>query len=121
MICGFTAGLRGEEIVIMDLGEIRKHWNESMDNPDAPHVPLMIVGCFKREIGEKLFCQSLALQSKSGLQIQLWMFWLIGVYDTLKVDGPIFRTVGKMQGTIRRANILDWDPVMHAVLKQARS
>jgi hypothetical protein len=62
MIEGFAAGLRGEEIVRMDLGAIRKHWNESMDHPDAPHVPLMLAGQFKRKIGEKLFCQPLALE-----------------------------------------------------------
>jgi hypothetical protein len=38
----------------------------------------MLAGWFKREIGEKLFCQLLVLESKSGLKIQLWMFWLIG-------------------------------------------
>jgi hypothetical protein len=74
MIGGFAAGLRGKEIVRMDLGAIQKHWNESMDHLDAPHVPLMLVGQFKHEIGEKLFGQPLALESKLGLQICLWMF-----------------------------------------------
>jgi hypothetical protein len=104
LIGGFTAALRGEEIVRMDLGAIRKHWNESMEHPDAPHVPLMLAGRFKREVGEKLFCQPLSLESKSGLKIRLWMFRLMGAYDALKiVDGPVFRTAGKMVGTIRRA------------------
>jgi hypothetical protein len=45
LVGGFAAGLRGEEIVRMDLlGAIQKHWNESMDHPDAPHAPLMLVG-----------------------------------------------------------------------------
>jgi hypothetical protein len=121
LIGGFAAGLRGEEIVRMDLGAIRKHWNESMEHPDAPHVPLMLAGRFKREIGEKLFCQPLALESKSGLKIRLWMFRLIGAYDKLKVvDGPVFRTAGKVQGTIRRAQIGDLDPMLHAVLKRVQ-
>jgi hypothetical protein len=121
VIGGFAAVLRGEEIVRMDLGAIRKHWNESMEHPDAPHVPLMLAGRFKREVGEKLFCQPLALESKSGLKIWLWMFWLIGSYDALKiVDRPVFRTAGKGPGTIRRAQIADLDPMMHAVLKRVQ-
>jgi hypothetical protein len=39
-IYGFAAALRGEEIVKMDFGAIRKHWDEAMEHPDAPHVPL---------------------------------------------------------------------------------
>jgi hypothetical protein len=93
LVGGFTAGLRGEEIVRMDLGAMRKHWNESMEHPDAPHVPLMLAGRFKREIGEKLFCQPLALESKSGLKIRLWMYRLIEAYDVMQVvEGPVFCT-----------------------------
>jgi hypothetical protein len=68
LIGGFTAALHGEEIVQMDLGMIRKHWDKAMSHPDAPHVTMMLAGQFKREIGEKLFCQPLAMESKSGLQ-----------------------------------------------------
>jgi hypothetical protein len=82
MINGFAAALRGEEIVRMDLGAIRKHWDEAMEHPDAPHVPLMLAGRFKREIGEKLFCQPLAPESKSGLKIRL-----TGVSESRKDSG----------------------------------
>jgi hypothetical protein len=119
LVGGFTAGLRGEEIVRMDLGAMRKHWNESMEHPDAPHVPLMLAGRFKREIGEKLFCQPLALESKSGLKIRLWMYRLIEAYDVMQVvEGPVFRTAGKTPGTIKRAQISDLDPMLHAILKR---
>jgi hypothetical protein len=102
LIGGFTGALRGEEIVRMDLGAMWKHWNKSMEHLDAPHVPLMLAGQFKREIGGKLFCQPLALVSKSELQIQLWMFRLIEAYIILGiVDGPVFSKVGKTPGTIR--------------------
>jgi hypothetical protein len=71
MIDGFAATLRGEEKVCMDLGAIRKHWDEAMEHPDAPHVPLMLAGRFKSEVGEKLFCQPLAPESKLGLKIRI--------------------------------------------------
>jgi hypothetical protein len=121
LIGGFTGALRGEEIVRMDLGAMRKHWNESMEHPDAPHVPLMLAGRFKREIGEKLFCQPLALVSKSGLQIRLWMFRLIEAYGNVGiVNGPVFRKAGKTPGTIRRAQVGDLDPMFHAILKRVQ-
>jgi hypothetical protein len=111
MIGGFAAGLRGEEIVRTDLRAIQKHWNELMEHPDAPHVPLMLAGRFKREIGEKLFCQPLALESMSGLQIRLWMFRLIGAYNALQVtEGPVFQMAGKTAGSIKRAQIGHLDP-----------
>jgi hypothetical protein len=118
LVGGFAAGLRGEEIARMDLRAIRKHWNESMEHPDAPHVPLMLAGWFKRESGEKLFCQPLALESKSGSQIRLWMFHLIGAYNVLQVtEGPVVHTAGKTPGSIKQAQIGDLDPMLHAVLK----
>jgi hypothetical protein len=121
MIDGFAAALRGEEIVRIDLGAIRKHWDEAMEHPDAPHVPLMLAGRFKSEIREKLFCQPLAPESKSGLKIRLWTFRLIEAYGELTiVDGPVFRKAGRTQGTIRRAQIGDLDPMFHAILKRVQ-
>jgi hypothetical protein len=104
MIDGFAAALRGEEIVRMDLGAVRKHWDEAMEHPDAPHVLLMLAGRFKRQVGEKLFCQPLATSSKSELNIRLWTFCLIEAYSEMGIwDGPVFRKAGKTPGTIRRA------------------
>ena len=61
-IAGFFAALRGEEIVRVDLGAMHKHWDEAVNFRNAPHVALMLSGRFKRETGEKLFCQPLQLQ-----------------------------------------------------------
>jgi hypothetical protein len=69
LITGFFAALQGDEIVRTDVGAIRKYWNEAMGWKDAPHVPLMLAGRFKRETGEKLFCQPLATVTKSGVDI----------------------------------------------------
>jgi hypothetical protein len=60
IMAGFFAVLRGDEIVRIDIGNIRKYWGESLNYPEAPHVPLMLTCHFKREVGEKLFCQPLA-------------------------------------------------------------
>jgi hypothetical protein len=72
VVAGFFAALRGKAIVRIDLGNIRKHWEESLNYPEAPHVPLMLAGHSKQEVGEKLFCQPLACKSASGISIALW-------------------------------------------------
>jgi hypothetical protein len=67
LITGFFGALRGEEIVRADLGAIRKYWDEAVACAGAEHIPLMLAGRFKREVGEKLFCQPLAATTKSGV------------------------------------------------------
>ena len=69
LIAGWFAALRGEEIVRIDVGQMRSHWVESVNHTEEPHVPLMLMGRFKREIGEKDFCQPPAMTSKSGVKI----------------------------------------------------
>jgi hypothetical protein len=71
LIAGFFAALRGEEIVRADLGAIRKYWDEAVAWVGAEYVPLMLAGRFKREIGEKLFCQPLAAVTKIGSRHQI--------------------------------------------------
>ena len=71
IIDGFFGDLHGEEIIRMDLVKMREHWAESVTHENM-HVPMMLSGCFKREIGENSFCQLLAWKLKSGVNIWLW-------------------------------------------------
>ena len=73
LLAGWFAALRGEEIVRIDVGQMRKHWLESTTHEEAPHTPLMLSGRFKREVGEKVFCQPLTMESKSGVKIGQWL------------------------------------------------
>ena len=66
LLAGWFAALRGEEIVRIDMGQMRQHWVESTEHEGAPHIPLMLSGRFKREIGEKVFCQPLAMDQDQG-------------------------------------------------------
>ena len=72
IISGYFGGLRGKEISKANLGAIRRYWNESTSYPDHPHMPLVLVGRFKGQKGEKLFCQPLAFVSDGGCQIGMW-------------------------------------------------
>ena len=90
-IAGFFAALRGEELVRVDLGAIRKNWEEAMKYTQAAHVPLMLSGRFKREVGEKLFCQPLASVTKSGVRILLWFHRFLETAAQAGItSGPFF-------------------------------
>jgi hypothetical protein len=96
LIAGWFAALRGEEIVRIDVGQMRQHWDESVNHTEEPHVPLMLSGRFKREIGEKVFCQPLAMTSNSGVKIGEWMWRTLETLGQQNVlSGPMFRVAGK--------------------------
>jgi hypothetical protein len=116
LIAGFFAALRGEEIVRADLGAIRKYWDEAVSWVGAEHVPLMLAGRFKREIGEKLFCQPLAAVTKLGVNIRLWFHRMISSLGHRGVRmGPVFRNAkGK------RASTAELDVDFHGILMRVQ-
>lgn len=117
VIAGFFAALRGEEIVRLDLGLLNKHWEESMAHPDAHHVPLMLTGRFKRQVGEKSFCQPLALCSNSGIKICMWFERARATMSRRGVTvGPFFRMAARTEGGYKRASMGDLQPGFHAIL-----
>jgi hypothetical protein len=116
LISGFFGALRGEEVVRADLGGIRKYWNEAVAWDGAEHIPLMLAGRFKREIGEKLFCQPLAATSKSGVEIRGWFHRMLLIMAKWKsLHGPLFRdSKGK------RASTADLDVAVHGILERVQ-
>lgn len=120
-IAGFFAALRGEEIVQVDLGAMRQNWEEAVEFPRAPHVPLMLAGRFKHEMGEKLFCQPLAIKSKSGLDIKGWFFRTIWVMEKSGVtNGPLFRVAALRGDKFKRASMGDLEPLFHKILNRVK-
>jgi hypothetical protein len=112
IIAGFFAALRGEEIVRVDAGAMIKHWDESFNFKEAPHVPLMLVGRFKREIGEKVFTQPLAHVSASGVTIMIWFWRTLGLLQSNgRASGPMFKNEKN-----KRASVAELDVLLHAVL-----
>ena len=92
IITGYYASLRGEEVGKADIGGIRKHWKDGMNHPDWKHVPLILAGTFKGEIGVKLFVQPLAAVTKDGRNLAKWYCRYL---ETLRnegyISGPLFR------------------------------
>ena len=70
MIAGYFGGLQGEEINKVDLSVTRKHWKGATGQVEHAHVPLMLLGKFKKQKGIKLFCQPLVSVTKGGLHFE---------------------------------------------------
>ena len=115
---GLGGGMRGEEINRIDVGIVRKHWDEGRTHPEAPHVPLGMVGRFKRTVGEKKYVQPLAIRSESGLEYRLWMYRMLTEYAQVGVKaGPVFRRVKKKATDgVARARVGDMNLLLHPVL-----
>eukprot|EP00536_Pseudo-nitzschia_multiseries_P001612 jgi/Psemu1/3727/gm1.3727_g len=92
-ISGFYGGLREEELNRVDLGGIRKCWNESLRVlGDKWHVPLVLSRTFKREVGLKLYMQPLACVTKRNIDICLWFSRALKAYEDEEgtLTGPLF-------------------------------
>jgi hypothetical protein len=81
--------MRGKEINRIDVGIVRKHWDEGRTHPEPPHVPLGMVGRFKRTVGEK----------KVGVKA-----------------GPVFRRAKKKTDAVAIARAGDMNLLLHPVL-----
>jgi hypothetical protein len=65
---------------------------------------LMLVGRFKREIGEKVFTQPLAHKWKSGVATMLWFWCTLGLLKARKKGtGPLFRSEKNKQALVAKA------------------
>jgi hypothetical protein len=121
MIAGWFAALRGEVIVRIDVGQMRNHWVESVNHIEEPHVPLMLSGRFKRKIGEKVFCQPLAMTSKSGVNIGEWIWRTLEMLGQQNVmSGPMFRVAEKGKGAYKRSTTADSNPSFIGLLEKVQ-
>jgi hypothetical protein len=80
-----------------------------------------MVGRFKKETGEKVFYQPLAVVTKSGIENGKWIKRAVDSYAKLGiVSGPFFRIKRKDGGT-QRCKPSDLDPDFHAVLTRVQA
>ncbi len=106
-----------DTFVYVDAGSMMSHWDESVSYTEAPHIPLMLVGRFKREIGEKIFTQPLAIESNSGVTIMLWFFRTLDLlHRNGEAGGPLFKNPKN-----KRASVADLDVMLHAILSRVQA
>jgi hypothetical protein len=76
----------------------------------------MLAGRFKRETGEKLFCQPLAAKSASGVDIRMWFHRCLSTLEKAGVkSGPMFRGRKGL-----RASTAELDILLHRILERAQ-
>jgi hypothetical protein len=117
LIGGFLGALWGEELPKLELGAIRKHWEEAVCHLRVPHVPLVLSGRFKMTEGEKLFFLPQACQLESGINNRLWAHQMLETYGKLGVvtGGLVFQVQHKGM-KIHRCAVGDLDVLFHGIL-----
>jgi hypothetical protein len=68
----FALALRGEEMSLIELRGIRRHWEQSI-NHSTPHVVISLLGRFNNETGECYHLMPLLASTPRGLRPALWL------------------------------------------------
>jgi hypothetical protein len=93
----FLRALRGEEIPKADLKHLAKHLGEGVAHATSPHVPIALLGRFKRQVGIRLFFMPLALISASGIETGLWILRLVSYIERWGSRWALFSEFGPNQ------------------------
>lgn len=112
-ISGYYRGLKGEEISKADQGVMAEHFNASINRLHFPFVPLMMLGRFKRQVGEKKFFQPLTVMTRDGRNLCIWFVRLMNIRSADGMcKGALFpNTEGK------RMSISEMDALFHELLR----
>jgi hypothetical protein len=100
----------------VDVGAMRKYWTEAVSHVHHQHIPLMLAGTFKKEVGQKLFCQPLVSKTKGGRNIEQWFSRLLNIQGGEGcVKGPMFRAKNG-----KRMSIAEMDEYLQNVLLEVQ-
>ena len=86
----FTLGLRGNEVLMLDLSELRKNL-ESGRQDELPHILVPLLGKFKGEDFARHHCLLAPAKSDSGFEPRQWLKWLVASKASKGIfKGPAF-------------------------------
>jgi hypothetical protein len=89
---GFTSALRGEELGHIRLNDSWTHSCQGLKHPRKPHCLLSLLGRFKGVIGRRKHQIPLAPLTASGIEVKIWLFRLIALYQANNITGgPLLR------------------------------
>ena len=113
IITGYYGGLIGEEFSKADQSVMAEHFNQAVNRSEFLFVPLMILGRFKRQVGEKKFFQPLAVKTRDGRNLCTWFTRLMNMQVAGGVcKGPLFaNNAGK------RMSIAEMDVLFHELFR----
>jgi hypothetical protein len=102
---GFLCGLRGEEIMKVDLGGLTKHLDKGRDHAACPHLIVPLLGRLKGETGERHHMMVMARESRSGIVGGVWADRVVEVNRrNNRSKGHAFT-----KGRARQAKIADFE------------
>jgi hypothetical protein len=108
---GFSSALRGEELGHIRLNDTRSHSVQGLQHPRKPHCLLSLLGRFKGVIGRRHHQIPLVPTTASGIQVKLWLFRLLMLYEEAGVaGGPLLRANIQAQ---KPARIKELDVIFH--------
>jgi hypothetical protein len=71
LVAAFCLGLRGEEVVKMDIAGFMTYFEAGRDH-DNPHVMIPLLGRFKGETGERWHLLPIVWKTRSGIEAGTW-------------------------------------------------
>jgi hypothetical protein len=102
---GFLCGLRGEEIMKVDLGGLIKYLDKGRDHAACPHLIVPLLGRLKGETGERYHMMVMARESRSGIVGGVWADRVVEVNRrNNRSKGYVFT-----KGRARQAKIADFE------------
>ena len=72
LIAGFCLGLRGEEVVEMDIAGFLTYYEAGRSHLAHPHVMVPLLGRFKGETGERWHLLPIVWRTLSGIEAGIW-------------------------------------------------
>jgi hypothetical protein len=82
MLCGYLCGLRGEEIMKVDISGFLRYLDTGADDSVRPHAIIPLLGRLKSEVGERYHMQVVVRVTQSGIHAGMWCdrmkFLLVG-------------------------------------------
>lgn len=101
----FLAGLRGEEVMKVDLAGFLKYLDVGAEDPDHPHVMVTLLGRLKGETGERYHLLPMARVTNSGVMAGKWADRLARLMVARgRTNGWIFRDKSGTQAKIGSYN-----------------
>lgn len=115
LITGFLCGLRGEEIMKMDVCGLLRYIEMGAQDMDHPHVVVALIGRLKGETGERYHMLILARVTQSGIKAGIWMDRLcLSLRRRETINGFVFQREG------RQRKIGSYDPEFHDRLNRVK-
>jgi hypothetical protein len=86
MLIAFGAGLRGEEVPLVDLGGLLTFWMQTKEE-EVRYMMITLQGRFKGEVDQRWHIMPICDTTRSGIPFRLWMERIM--YRRMTLEGRV--------------------------------